>query len=152
KYAMLRHLAEPEMADAVHPDEFRQRFAAVAGLQHPHLAATFEIMEIHQRPAVLQEWVSGLAALDWPPLFSVPGVWYRLLSQAAHGIHYAHQAGFVHGHLHPRLLILSTEGILKISGLGEPLWLADPETIPENCKNLQAEVEPGDDLIALGRI
>src|SRR4029079_8058847 len=37
--ALLRHLSEAEMFDAVRPDEFRQRFAAAAELQHPNLAA-----------------------------------------------------------------------------------------------------------------
>src|SRR5262249_28146974 len=50
--AMLRHLAEEEMADAAHPDEFRQRFGQ-ACLEHPHLAAIFEVLDIAGRPAVL---------------------------------------------------------------------------------------------------
>src|SRR5206468_6465689 len=32
---LLRHLAEAEMHDAVHPDEFRQRFAAARDAAHP---------------------------------------------------------------------------------------------------------------------
>jgi hypothetical protein len=58
--ALLRHLAEAEMPDAVHPDEFRQRFAALAAVRHPHLAATLEVLEVNGRPAALQEWLSGL--------------------------------------------------------------------------------------------
>src|SRR5437763_8451457 len=60
--ALLRHLAETEMADAIHPDEYRQRFGATAALPHPNLAATYAVQEINGRPAVLQEWVSGLAS------------------------------------------------------------------------------------------
>src|SRR5947209_18252504 len=56
---LLRHLAEAEMHDAVHPDEFRQRFAALSALPHPNLAATHEVLEINGRPAVLQERLSG---------------------------------------------------------------------------------------------
>ncbi len=146
-YALLRHLAEAEMEDAVHPDEFRQRFGAAALLRHANLAATFEVLEIHGRPAVLQEWVNGLPAPDWPVLGAVPGVWFRLVNQAACGLHAAHQAGLVHGHLHASLLVLTGEGILKVCGLGEPLWLADPETLPPN-----REATARDDLAALGRI
>jgi hypothetical protein len=149
-YALLRHLAEAEMEDAVHPDEFRQRFAAAARLQHPHLTATREVLDIQGRPAVLQEWVTGLSATEWPALFAVSGVWFRLLCQAALGLHTAHQAGLVHGHLHPSLLVLTGEGILKIGGLGEPLWLALPETLPVNAA--MREAEPADDLAALGQI
>ena len=146
-YALLRHLAEAEMEDAVRPDEFRQRFGAAALLRHANLAVTFEVLEIHGRPAVLQEWVNGLPAPDWPALGAVPGVWFRLVNQAARGLHAAHQAGLIHGHLHPSLLVLTGEGVLKVCGLGEPLWLADPETPPPN-----GEPTAFDDLAALGRI
>src|SRR5262249_29843511 len=66
--SLLRHLAESEMHDAVRPDEFRQRFAAAVGVQHPHLAATWEVLEIAGRSAVLQEWLTGLPSSDWPAL------------------------------------------------------------------------------------
>jgi chromosome segregation ATPase len=149
---VLRHLAEAEMQDAVRPDEFRQRFAAAARVQHPHLAATLEVLEIQARPAVLQERVTGLSATDWPALFAVSGVWFRLLGQAALGLHTAHEAGLVHGHLHPSLLVLTGGGTLKICGLGEPAWLAMPETLPVADGGSDAQPEPGDDLVSLGRI
>src|SRR5204863_3511905 len=95
--AVLRHLAESDMIDAVKPDEFRQRFAQ-AMLNDPHLANTLEVLDLTGRPAVLQEWLTGLPALDWPPLAAAPGVCYRLLTQAAQGLAVAHQAGAVHGH------------------------------------------------------
>ena len=81
--ALLRWLAEAEMHDAVHPDEFRQRFAALAALRDEHVAATYEVLEVAGRPAVLQEWLTGLPGSDWPALASAPGVWLRLMSQAA---------------------------------------------------------------------
>jgi hypothetical protein len=151
-YAVLRHLAEAEMADAFHLDEFRQRFLAASKVRHPNLAAMLEVLEIQNRPAVLQEWITGLAATDWPALFSVAGVWYRLLGQVALGLHAVHQAGLVHGHLHPSRLILNAGGTLKICGLGEPRWLAQPGTLAAHPGS--APVEPGtaDDLAALGRI
>src|SRR5262249_25066074 len=37
--ALLRHLSESEMEDAVRPDEFRQRFTAAAGVRQGNLAA-----------------------------------------------------------------------------------------------------------------
>ena len=84
--ALLRHLAESEMDDAVRPDEFRQRFTQAAAVQHPHLAGTFEVLEINGRPAVLQEWVNGLPSTEWPALASAPGAWFRLINQAALGL------------------------------------------------------------------
>ena len=141
--AILRHLGDAEMQDAVHPDEFRQRFAALAAVHHPHLAATLEVLEIAERPAVLQEWLSGLPSGDWPALAAVPGVWYRLLCQTALGLQTLHQAGLAHGHLDAGSILLTADGTVKLCGAAEPGWLRVPPT------------EDGDtaaDLAALGRI
>jgi chromosome segregation ATPase len=144
--ALLRHLAEAEMEDAVRPDEFRQRFGAASLVQHPHLAATYEVLEVEDRPAVLQEWLHGVPSTEWPSLAAAPGVWYRLLNQTALGLHAAHQAGLTHGSLHAGQVLLTGEGIVKLCGFGEPPWLA---MLPEG--------EPFDDsisgdLAALGRL
>ena len=88
------------------------------------MAATLELLEIGGRPAVLQEWLAGLPGNDWPPLAAVPGVWYRLLLQAAQALHAAHETGLVHGHLQPSHFVLTADGVLKVCGFGEPAWLA----------------------------
>jgi hypothetical protein len=141
--ALLRHLTETESDDPVHPDEFRQRFAAAAGLQHPHVAATLEVLDLAGRPAVLQEWLSGVPSADWPALAAVPGVWFRLLNQAALGLHTAHQAGLVHGRLEPGLVVLTADGTVKLCGFGEPAWLSSAA---------EGEGDVPGDLLALGRI
>ncbi|HZY84267.1 MAG TPA: hypothetical protein VFE78_05525, partial [Gemmataceae bacterium] len=143
--ALLRHLTEDEMHDAVRPDEFRQRFAAAAAVRHVHVAATLEVLEIGGRLAVLQEWLTGLPSGDWPALAAAPGVWFRLLSQAALALHTAHAAGLPHGRLGPASFVCTAEGVLKLCGLGEPDWLARPA--PQG-----AEAPPADDLAALGRV
>ncbi len=123
--AVLRLLAEEDCHDAVRPDEFRQRFIQ-AGLDHPNLGRTLEVVDLGGRPAALQEWLTGLPCPEWPPLASVPGVCFRLLGQAALGLATAHQAGLAHGHLDENALLLTPAGILKLCGLGEPPWLATP--------------------------
>jgi hypothetical protein len=142
--ALLRHLAESEMHDAVHPDEFQQRFAAAASVQHGNVAGVLELLSIAERPAVLLEWVNGLPAADWPALASAPGVWYRLVCQAALALNAAHAAGLCHGHITGSSFVLSGQGILKLVGLGEPRWLAAAAV---------DEVESvAGDLAALGRL
>jgi hypothetical protein len=142
--AVLRHLSEAEAQDAVRPDEFRQRFAQAA-LAHPNLAATLEVVEIGGRPAALQEWLTGLPSSEWPPLAAAPGVWHRLLLQAAQGLKAAHQAGLVNGHLTPELVLLTGEGVVKLCGFGEPHWLATPPTA-------EPVEDPAADLLALGQV
>ncbi|HEX5272683.1 MAG TPA: hypothetical protein VFW33_19435, partial [Gemmataceae bacterium] len=142
--ALLRHLGETEMQDAVRPDEFRQRFAALAAVRHPQLAATLEVLEVAGRPAALQEWLTGLPSGDWPPLTAVPGVWYRLLCQAALGLHTLHQAGLAHGRLDAGAIILTGDGTVKLCGAGEPAWLRAGPTADEG--------DTMADLAALGRV
>jgi hypothetical protein len=143
--AILRHLSESEMDDAVHPDEFRQRFTAAAAAPHRHLAATFEVLDIAGRPAVLQELLRGVPASEWPPLAGVAGVWYRLTSQAFLGLRTAHQEGLVHGRLQARDIILTPEGSLKLCGFGEPAWLTEAE-------GKSAEGDAAVDVFALGQL
>jgi hypothetical protein len=90
-------------------------------------------------------------------LAAVPGVWYRLLSQAALGLQTIHQAVQVHGHLTPESVLLTGEGVVKLVGLGEPAWLvertgpyATDEMATTNPK-MTAEDVAGD-LAALGRV
>jgi hypothetical protein len=134
------------MHDAVHPDEFRQRFGALASLHDDHVTATYEVLEVAGRPAVLQEWLTGLPGSDWPALTSAPGVWLRLMSQAARALRAAHDAGLGHGAITAASFVCTPEGVVKLCGLGEPRWLAVPP-LPEG-----READAAGDLRALGRI
>ncbi|HYV38689.1 MAG TPA: hypothetical protein VE988_23595 [Gemmataceae bacterium] len=134
KEAVLRHLAESESA---HADDFRRRFKQ-AMIAQPNLAATLEVLDIAGRPAVLQEWLAGLPSNDWPQLAAVPGVWYRLVLQAAQALNAAHETGLTHGHLQPAHFVLTGDGILKVTGFGEPAWLLGVEFSGDVPGDLQA--------------
>jgi chromosome segregation ATPase len=144
--AILRHLGE---ADAVQPErvaEFRNSFNRALAVQHAHIAATLEILDIAGRPAVLQECLIGLANTDWPALVAVPGVWYRLVCQATLGLHTVHEAGLVHGHLGPDQFLLTGQGVLKLCGLCEPSWLVAAPAVRERAASV------ADDLADLGKL
>jgi len=141
---MLRHLSEAEMQDAVHPDEFRQRFAATHDAAHPNLAGVTEVLEINGRPAVLQEWLTGLFSADWPAQAAHPGCWVRLATMAATGIEAAHRHGLFHGRLTSDSFVLTAAGVLKVTGFGEPPWLT---TGP-----VPADSTPAVDLRAFGQV
>lgn len=153
KECVLRHLSESAAAAPGHAEEFRQGFTAAAAIQHPHVVATLEVLDIGGRPAALQEYTAGLPSTDWPALAAVPGVWYRLLSQAAVGLHAAHQAGAIHGHIRPELVFLTGEGVVKLHGFGAPPWLLEPVATEDG---LPAAIVWGEDasadLAALGAV
>lgn len=142
KPVVLRHLSEVALSEATKADEFRQRFKALTEFQHPHIAATIEVLDLNGRPAAIQEWLTGLPATEWPSLAAVPGVWFRLTCQSLLGLAAAHQAGLVHGNITSRAAVLTSEGLVKLTGIGEPAWLsgAKPQT------------SASDDLIALARL
>jgi chromosome segregation ATPase len=138
--ALLRQLSEADAQDPDRSDEFRQRFAAAAAAAHPNLANTLEVLDVNGRPAALQEWVSGLPSSDWPAAAAVPGVWVRLVADAARGLAHAHRAGLVHGRLAPESFVLTADGTLKVLGFGEPPWLsgAGPAADPNPAADLRA--------------
>ncbi|MCE9564384.1 MAG: hypothetical protein K8U57_20295 [Planctomycetes bacterium] len=141
---LLRHLAEAEMQDAVHPDEFRQRFAAARDAAHPNLASIADVLEIAGRPAVLQEWPSGLFSADWPAQAGHPGCWIRLATMAASGIDTAHRNGLIHGRLTSESFNLTPAGVLKVTGFGEPPFLS--------ASPAPTEVSASADLRAFGQV
>ncbi len=139
---LLRVMAESDATDAVLPDEFRQRFLAACDAAHPNLVSTLEVLEIAGRPAVLQEWATGVPGTDWSAAAATPGVWLRLVSEAAAGLESAHASGLPHGRLAPDSFLLTPDGHVKLTGIGEPPWLGGT---PESATNLE-------DLQTLGRI
>jgi len=141
---LLRHLAEAEAQDAVRPDEFRQRFGAARDAAHPNLAGVIEVLDIGGRPAAVQEWLSGLFSGDWPAHAAHPGCWVRLATMAAGAIDAAHRAGLVHGRLTSDSFLLTSDGALKVTGFGEPPWLAPGAPT--------ADATPGTDLRAFGQV
>ena len=142
---LLRHLAETEMHDAVHPDEFRQRFAAARDAAHPNLVNVAEVLEINSRPAVVQEWLTGLFSADWPAYAAHPGCWVRLAAMSAAAIDTAHRQGLVHGRLTSDSFVLTAAGALKVTGFGEPPWLTVGPTS-------SVEPTPAADLRAFGQV
>ncbi len=142
---VLRILGDSEMHDATHPDEYRQRFSAAALVDHPHLTRTIEVLDVNGRPAAVQEVVGGLPGSEWPAVAGSPGVWVKLLADAAGAMASAHRGGLTHGRLTSDSFVLTSAGVLKLTGFGDPPWLTNglPPTF---------EPTPAADLRALGQV
>lgn len=124
---LLRMLADSELHDAVHPDEFRQRFATLAGLHHPNLANTLDVIDVSGRPAAIQEWVGGIASHEWPSLST--GVWLKMLTDTVGALATLHRAGIPHGRMVAESIALTPVGLVKLAHGGLPHWL-DNSTEP----------------------
>lgn len=139
---VLHQLAECEMADAARPDEFVQRATAVASMESENLQAVWDVLEIDGKPAVLREGVAGSGSDGWSTLAAVPGVWYRMLLQAALGLRDLHLAGLCHGRVDASHVVATPTGLVKLMNPSVPLWLS----------GLDFEESPLADLRSLARV
>ena len=142
---ILRHLSESELLDPYHPDEFRQRFNAAINFSHENVASTYEVLEIHGRPAVLIEFTQGINQSEWVAIQQKPDVWLNLVLQTISGLASIHGAGLVYGPIHQSSLIITREGCIKWIGVGCPSWLVSKEPLEvysfeNDITNLAVEV------------
>ena len=142
---LLRHLAESELSDPYHPDEFRQRFSAAINLHHENVASTYEVLEIQGRPAVLVELIQGINQSEWVSVHQKPDVWLNLVLQTISGLASIHGAGLVYGPIHQSSLIIAGDGCIKWIGVGCPTWLFSNElhdviNFKNDVENLAGEI------------
>ncbi len=142
---ILRHLSESELLDPYHPDEFRQRFNAAINFSHENVASTYEVLEIHGRPAVLIEFTQGINQSEWVAIQQKPDVWLNLVLQTISGLASIHGVGLVYGPIHQSSLIITREGCIKWIGVGCPSWLVSKEPLEvysfeNDITNLAVEV------------
>jgi WD40 repeat protein/serine/threonine protein kinase len=96
---------------------------------HPHIVSCYYVRRIDNAPAVFAEYLPGGSLYDWiysRQLYTTVGTvlktpLQRLLSvaiQSAWGLHYAHEQGLVHQDIKPANLLLTADGIVKITDFG----------------------------------
>jgi serine/threonine protein kinase len=146
---------------------FKGEAEALARLQHPNIVQIFETGEAGGFPFLSLEFVAGgslAARLDgtpWPPAEAA-----RLVEDLAGAVHAAHQRGIVHRDLKPGNVLLTEDGMPKITDFGLAKRL-DRETArtqsgailgipsymaPEQAEGKRAEVGPAADVYTLGAI
>ncbi len=154
-------------ADAAVSARFQAEAEAAARLHHPNIVAVFEVGEHEGVGYLVLEYVPGggldrkLAGLLQDPRDSA-----SLLETLARAIHYAHQLGIVHRDLKPANVLLTEDGVPKISDfglaklmerdqgltqvgdvVGTPSYMA-----PEQLRGLSRAITPMTDVYALGAI
>ena len=154
-------------ADAGAAARFLAEAEAAARLQHPNIVPVFEVGEHEGIGYLVLEYEAGggldrrLAGMLQDPEDSA-----RLIETLARAIHHAHQNGIVHRDLKPANVLLTEDGIPKISDfglakllerddrltqvgdiLGTPSYMA-----PEQIRGMSGSITPATDVYALGAI
>jgi len=162
----LKMIRAADSAGAHILSRFRQEANAVARLQHPNVVQIHEVGDYHGRPFLSLEFVAGgslAQKLQAGPLPARPAA--ELVETLARATHAAHQQGIVHRDLKPANILLTAEGVPKITdfGLAKQLDLDLSETqtgtvmgtlsymAPEQAAG-KKDIGPAADVYALGAI
>ncbi len=154
-------------ADKGSAARFHAEAEAAARLQHANIIQVFEVGEYEGIGYLVLEYGAG-GGLDrrLAGMLQDPNDSARLIETLARAIHYAHQNGIVHRDLKPANVLLTADGIPKISDfglakllqgddgltqvgdiLGTPSYMA-----PEQIRGSSGGITPATDVYALGAI
>jgi eukaryotic-like serine/threonine-protein kinase len=116
-------LAEHLADDEVFVMRFRHEALAAARLQHPNIVQVFDSGQDQQshRHYIVMEYVDGPSCSDLLREHGQLGVedTVRIITEACHGLDYAHRAGVVHRDVKPGNLLISNEtGAVKLADFG----------------------------------
>jgi tetratricopeptide (TPR) repeat protein/tRNA A-37 threonylcarbamoyl transferase component Bud32 len=160
------HARQEELA------RFRREAEAVASLQHPNIVQIYQVGEHDGCPFLSLEFLDGGsldAQMAGTPQLPLPAA--RLVETLARAVHHAHQHGIIHRDLKPANVLLTKEGMPKISDFGLAKFVAGqgptigPERTetgailgtpsymaPEQAGGQTSTVGPQADVYALGAI
>src|SRR5208337_4731606 len=135
-----RQVAIKVLADALRDDELAWarllREARLASqLNHPHIAAIYDLGEEDGRAYIAMEYVEGLPLADLIPEGGMPLEQVeRYAGQITGALAYAHEQGVIHGDLKGSNIIVTSEGNIKLLdfGLGRRIPRNGMETVTSN--------------------
>jgi eukaryotic-like serine/threonine-protein kinase len=162
----LKVIAAPVQPDPVALARLQQEAKTVAILDHPNIVRIYSSGELHGRTYLAFEYVAGGSLIERfvdQPL--PPRVAAHLVQQLAEAMHYAHQHNVLHCALKPSNVLLTADGVPKITNFGLSVLLDQPEAerrlafrrlpsymAPELMDGRSADVGPATDVYALGAI
>jgi tetratricopeptide (TPR) repeat protein/tRNA A-37 threonylcarbamoyl transferase component Bud32 len=164
----LKQILTGAYAGAAERARFRTEAEAIARLQHPNVVQIYEVGERDGVPFLCLEFVGGgslaqrLAAGPLPPREAA-----RLVEAVGRAMHAVHQHGIVHRDLKPQNVLLTADGVPKVTDfglakclregaagntqsgdvLGTPAYMA-----PEQAAGKNRAVGPAADVYALGAV
>ncbi len=163
----IKMLLSGEFAGAAERKRFQREALAVARLSHPHVVQIHDLGEWEGRPYFTMEFVEGgtLAhKLDGAPVPAAKAA--AMIGTLAEAMQAAHEAGIVHRDLKPSNILLTAEGIPKISDFGlarcfggegtmsnSEVHIGTPSYMaPEQAVGKASDIGPEADIYALGAI
>ncbi|HEV8058484.1 MAG TPA: protein kinase [Gemmataceae bacterium] len=147
---------------------FRIEAEAVARLRHPNIVQLYEVGELDGQPYFSLEYVDGgslAAAIDGTPQPTRKAAETAL--QLAEAMAYAHQNGILHRDLKPANVLLTGEGVLKITDFGLAKQMEDQDSsrtqegsvmgspsymAPEQAEGKISQLGPQADVYSIGAI
>ena len=105
-------------------DKVRQRFMAearaMAKLRHPNIVTIFDVGIEGETPYIVMEKIDGGAVIDWLDQHGPQGpeVAGNILLGVLAGLQASHDRGIVHRDIKPHNMLLSRDGIVKITDYG----------------------------------
>ncbi len=163
----IKTIPDGQFASPEQRERFQAEARAVARLRHPNIIAIHAIGEHDKQPYLSLEFAEGgslaqrLAARPMAPREAA-----ELVETLARAVHAAHQAGVIHRDLKPSNVLLTAEGVPKVSdfGLAKLLDAGSERTAsgqvmgspsymsPEQAEGHSSRVGPTADIYAMGAI
>ncbi|MFT5524231.1 MAG: serine/threonine protein kinase [Pirellulaceae bacterium] len=144
---------------------FRHEIRTQAGLDHPNLVRAYDAGQDGNVHFLVTEYVAGqdlrrLVRAQGPLTVQQAA---SVVLQACHGLDYAHRRGLIHRDVKPGNILVTPEGIAKVSDLGLAGFVNDAENDPRAGKiagtpdylspeqiKTPHEITPASDVYSLG--
>jgi tRNA A-37 threonylcarbamoyl transferase component Bud32/tetratricopeptide (TPR) repeat protein len=115
----LKFLPEELTRDADRRRRFAQEARAAAGIEHPHIAAVYDIDEVDGSTVIAMEYVRGQSLREAISIRKLePLQALELAVQVADALAKAHERGIVHRDLKPENIMVSEDGYVKVIDFG----------------------------------
>src|SRR5262249_1395657 len=133
----MKMLLSGEFASSVELTRFMREARAVAALKHPNIVQVYEVGELEGRPYFTMELVEGgslarqLAGARHDAVHAA-----ELVLTLARAVDAAHRAGVVHRDLKPGNVLMTPDGVPKISDFGLASRFAEEPSLTCNGARL----------------